>query len=108
MEFIAEDGRLWLFREFSQLEEFLTSDTWPAPYWRDLLEVDDQALVPDSAKRYNLFQGHNGSLTRRDSPGSCGSGASPALSIQAPDVALPCTRSNQAARVEQTWQPPLH
>ncbi|MGV9349769.1 hypothetical protein ACWDSD_34310 [Streptomyces spiralis] len=66
VEFLADDGRIWLFREFSQLQEFLASDAWPAPYWRDLLEADDRGLVPDSAKQYNLFQMINGYLRWTD------------------------------------------
>lgn len=65
-EFLADGERVWLFREFDQLQGFLASDLRPAPYWRELLEADGRELVPDSATQYNLFRMVDGHLRWSD------------------------------------------
>ncbi|AJT63893.1 hypothetical protein T261_2208 [Streptomyces lydicus] len=62
VEFLGGDGRVWLFREISYLQDFLASGASAAPRWRDLVQTDGRELEPDQAERYNLWQMVDGTL----------------------------------------------
>ena len=54
-EYPSDGGRIWLFQEPSQIHDFLASEVWPAPYWRELFADAHEDLDLRDPLRLDLW-----------------------------------------------------